>query len=99
MGSGFAGAFFLFNCYWSIDHPVRLTSLQSLNIIPPLGHFTEAGLTKSLERASCWPRVPHNMSCHMQWLSGLKQGLLQGPECHPSWWPVCLAFGTGAEGG
>ena len=74
MGSDFVGGFFLFNCYWSIDHPMRLNSLQSLNVIPPLGHFTEASLTKSLERASRRPKAPHNTSCHMQWAVWIKTG-------------------------
>lgn len=31
-------------------------------------------------------------------LYGLKEGLLQGPECHPFPLPVCFAFGKGIGG-
>lgn len=36
---------------------------------------------------------PYTVGC------GLKEGgILQGPECHPFLWPVCLALLTGIEG-
>lgn len=69
MGSDFEGFFFLFNCYWIIDHPMRLSSLQGLNFIPPLGHFTEASLMKSSECASTpakgfpEPVLPYVVGC------------------------------------
>lgn len=74
-------------------------SLQGLTFIPPVSHFTEIRLMKSLECASTCPGLPRNCPAICSGLSGLNQGLLQAPECHPLL-VACLPFlWEGAECG